>query len=181
MLDVDPRHCNAWQQQAGHGNGIADEVANNQGQKGGGQVERCTPTPQNQNKRQTHNKKCQYKAHHNDAHYTMTSMNCALALIHQSQVRTRCQPQARAKPMRMRTIIFMLIRNWSQVAMCLASLTINSIGASPIWVKRLKKEKCLLYSWTTISILQMPSQWGSIPWMQTSIGLMTSRIHLILN
>ncbi len=87
----------------------------------------------------------------------VTTMSRALALIHQSQARTRRQPQARANPTRMRAIIFMLIRNWRQVAMCLASLTIDSIGASPSWVKRVKKEKPLLHSWMTILILWMPS------------------------
>jgi hypothetical protein len=38
--------------------------------------------------------------------------SCALAPIHRSQVRTRRQPLARAKkPMRMRIIIFILIKN----------------------------------------------------------------------
>ncbi len=45
MLDINPGHCNARQQQAGHGNGIANEVAEGQGQQGGGQVEQCTPPP----------------------------------------------------------------------------------------------------------------------------------------
>ncbi len=82
----------------------------------------------------------------------------SLVLIRRFQAKIWYQPcWARAKIMRMRIIIFMLIRNWRQVAMCLASLTINSIGAGPSRVKRVKKEKRLLHSWTTIWILWMPS------------------------
>ncbi len=83
------------------------------------------------------------------------AMNHALVSTRRSQVKTQHQPcWARAKIMRMRTIIFMLIRNWRQVATCLASLTIHSMGADPSQVKRVKKEMRLLYSWTMISILQ---------------------------
>ncbi len=59
------------------------------------------------------------------------TMSRALVPIHRPQVRTQHQPPVRAKPTRMRTIIFILIKIWRQVAMCLASLPINSIGASP--------------------------------------------------
>ncbi len=84
---------------------------------------------------------------------TVTTMSPALVSTYRSQVKTRCQPQARAKTTRMRTIIFLLIWSWRPVAMCLAGLTINSIGASPSQAKRIKQEKLLLYSWMTISIL----------------------------
>ncbi len=76
---------------------------------------------------------------------TMTS--CASAPTHRSQVRIRHQLQARARKLtRLKTIIFMFLKKWRQVAMCLASLTINDRGASPSWVKKTKKEKCLLLS-----------------------------------
>ncbi len=72
-----------------------------------------------------------------------TMMNHALARIHRSLVRIRCQLQARARRItKMRSIIFMFKKNWRQVAMCLASLTINDRGASSSWVK-----KDLMMSW----------------------------------
>ncbi len=117
----------------------------------------CCKNPKNQNKHQTHTKNFGMR------HTTMMrvtqvmTMSCALVPIHRSQVRTRRQRPARAKPTRMRTIIPILIINWRQVAMCLASLTINSIEASPNQVKKSKKEKHLLLSWTMILILQTPS------------------------
>ncbi len=87
-----------------------------------------------------------------------TMMNCTLARIHRSQVRIRHQLQARARRItKMRTIIFMFQKNWRQVAMCLASLTINDRGASSSWVKKVKKEKHLLLFWTMVSILWTPS------------------------
>ncbi len=74
-----------------------------------------------------------------------TMMNHTLAWIHRSQVRIRRQLQARARRItKMRTIIFMFQKKWRQVAMCLASLTINNRGASSSQVKKVKKEKCLL-------------------------------------
>ncbi len=69
----------------------------------------------------------------------------ALALIHRSQVRIQRQPWVRArKPTRVRIIIFMLIKKWRQVAMCLVSLNNDSKGPSPSQVKSAKKEKRLI-------------------------------------
>jgi hypothetical protein len=63
------------------------------------------------NKHQVQDKKRQYKAHYNDVTMQVTMTSCAVALIHWSQVRTRRQPPARAKkPMRMRVIIFILMK-----------------------------------------------------------------------
>ncbi len=49
-------------------------------------------------------------------------------------------------------------------------------------VKRAKRKRHFLHSWTTISILQTPPEceWDLIPLMQTSIGLMMSQIWSIL-
>ncbi len=73
-----------------------------------------------------------------------TMMNRDLAQIHRSHMRILRQFQARARRLtKMRTIIFMFLKKWRQVAMCLASLTINDRGASSSQVKKVKKEKHL--------------------------------------
>ncbi len=121
--------------------------------------EQCYKNPKN-NKRQVQDKNINTRCI-TTTHATQVTMTSgALASIHQSQVRTWRQPLARAKkPTRMRIIIFILIKKWRQVAMCLVivSLTIDGMGPSPSWVKRVKRGKRVLLSWTMISILRTPS------------------------
>jgi hypothetical protein len=45
VSDADPGHRDAQQQHASRGNGIADQVADDRGQRGGGPVELRAPPP----------------------------------------------------------------------------------------------------------------------------------------
>ncbi len=73
--------------------------------------EECYKNPKNQNMGQTHNKNINTRCTTTTRITQVTTMSRPLAPIHRSQVRTRRQPPAKAKPTRMRIFIFMLIRN----------------------------------------------------------------------
>ncbi len=84
--------------------------------------------------RQLQDKKCQYKVHYNDACYTSdddesrSSTNTPVPSEDPASASSKSK-----KTMRMRIIIFKLIKKWRQVAMCLPSLTIDSMGPKPSW------------------------------------------------
>jgi hypothetical protein len=71
----------------------------------------CYKNLKNQNKHQAHDKNLDTRRITTTRITQVTTMSRVLVSICRPQEKTRCQPQAKAKTMRMRTIIFMLIKN----------------------------------------------------------------------
>ncbi len=67
----------------------------------------CYKNPKNQNKRQAHNKKRQYEAHHNNTHYTSDNYESHASVNTPISCEDPASASSKGKTIKTRTIIFM--------------------------------------------------------------------------